>query len=250
MRSDPSGLRDFLFGAIILKQLDPKRFVCIIWRAMKNTAYSTTDKDIRPSLKSALAHQYGNNKHARIVEELGLHHGQVRVDVAVINGSLHGFEIKSDRDTLKRLGEQMRMYNSVLDYVTLVVGTNHVHEALEIIPAWWGVTRAEATQNRNIIFEKIREAKINHSLDILSVVKLLWREEALDVLETIGQDHGVRSKPRSFIYGRLASALPAEKLKENVRGRLMSRKNWRCPAPLSQCDDLSQLVSTSKGTLY
>ena len=35
------------------------------------------------------------------VEELGVCRGRVRVDVAVVNGTLHGYEIKSDRDSLR-----------------------------------------------------------------------------------------------------------------------------------------------------
>jgi hypothetical protein len=35
----------------------------------------------------------------RVVEEMGIWAGSVRVDIAVINGEFHGFELKSDRDT-------------------------------------------------------------------------------------------------------------------------------------------------------
>jgi hypothetical protein len=58
----------------------------------------------------------------RIIEELGVVHGKSRIDIAVINGLMHGYEIKSDKDTLQRLPEQMNMYNSVFNKVTLVVG--------------------------------------------------------------------------------------------------------------------------------
>ena len=193
---------------------------------MKKTPYSTTDKDIRPSLKRALASQYGNDKHTLIVEELGLYHGQVRVDVAVINGSLHGFEIKSDRDNFLRLDEQMRAYNSILDYVTLVVGKSHIHEALETIPDWWGIIMAKSNANE-IDFIKLRDSQKNDSTDKSSVASLLWREEALSILEKISADKGVRSKPRRFIYERLAETLDAETLKKQVRQKLRSRTNWR-----------------------
>ena len=47
---------------------------------------------------------------------------QVRIDIAVVKGALHGFEIKSDFDNLKRLARQVDLYSQVLDRATLVVG--------------------------------------------------------------------------------------------------------------------------------
>jgi hypothetical protein len=49
-----------------------------------------------------------------MLDEFGLEHGEVRVDVAVINGELHGYEIKSERDTLERLPRQVKAYSAVL----------------------------------------------------------------------------------------------------------------------------------------
>lgn len=45
-----------------------------------------------------------------VVEELGLFHGASRVDLAVVGRSLHGYEIKSDRDSLDRLEQQAADY--------------------------------------------------------------------------------------------------------------------------------------------
>lgn len=64
--------------------------------------------------------------------------GACRVDVCVINGHLHGYEIKSDVDTLRRLPLQQQFYSDVLDKATIVVGQRHLDHALETLPAWWG----------------------------------------------------------------------------------------------------------------
>ena len=55
-----------------------------------------SDKDaaIRPVLLANLQQRSGPG--TLIVEELGLCEGAVRIDVAAINGSIHGYEIKSD----------------------------------------------------------------------------------------------------------------------------------------------------------
>ena len=67
-----------------------------------------------------------NDPQTLIVEELGIRQGAARVDVAVVNGSLHGYEIKSARDTLERLPKQSELYSSVFDTITLVTAENHL----------------------------------------------------------------------------------------------------------------------------
>jgi len=97
------------------------------------------DFDIRAVLRSRLFLKQSDEADTVVIEELGLCRGQVRVDVVVVNGLLHGYEIKSDRDTLRRLGVQVKVYGKVFDQATLVVGDRHLAEALNIVPAWWGV---------------------------------------------------------------------------------------------------------------
>ena len=109
-----------------------------------STQRPPADVDIRPVLRrSLLASTAGED--SVVVEELGLCRGQVRVDLAVVNGSLHGYEIKSDRDSLDRLAGQADVYSKVLDQVTLVVGERHLAHAMDRVPAWWGVTRVDDT---------------------------------------------------------------------------------------------------------
>ena len=51
--------------------------------------------------------------------ELGLSPFQAVQNIAVINGHLHGYEIKSERDSLRRFHRQERIYSQVLDFVTV-----------------------------------------------------------------------------------------------------------------------------------
>jgi len=64
----------------------------------------------------------------------------------------------------------------------------------------------------------------------------LWRKEALNILEEIGQANGVRSKPRMAIYERLAEVLDDKTLKAKVREHLRFRMNWRPDAQLALSD--------------
>ena len=70
------------------------------------------DLDIRKVLKSELLDKHGNDSETVILEELGLKHGRARIDLVIINDRMHGYEIKSDRDTLKRLPEQVQIHGN------------------------------------------------------------------------------------------------------------------------------------------
>lgn len=196
-------------------------------RKTKMTQFSTKDYEIRQELVRRLKVAYKDDPDYKIVEELGINHGSVRADVTVINGIMDCYEIKSDKDTLQRLPEQIRAYNAVFDKVTLVVGFSHLYEALEMIPDWWGVTIAKIGKQGNVTLNNIRESSYNINKDKDSIACLLWREEALRILEEKQQASGVRSKPKAVIYERLISAVDVEELSFIVRQSLRSRALWR-----------------------
>lgn len=189
----------------------------------------TKDHSIRAAVKKELENECVQHRDTKIIEELGIIHGTARIDIAVVNGSIHGYELKSDKDTLKRLPGQVEVYNSVLDKVTLVVGKSHLYEALEIVPEWWGITIAKAIDSdERVSLYKIREAERNPCEErSVAMAALLWREEALAILEKIGHADGVRSKSRAEVYLRLAQVLKSDVLAANVREYLRSRINWR-----------------------
>lgn len=191
----------------------------------------TSDALIRVALKQKLEKHYIKDN-VRIIEEMGIGHGVARIDIAVVNGIMHGYEIKSDRDTLQRLSEQMGAYDSVFDQVTLVVGKKHLYDSINIVPDWWGIMTARVGDNKSIAFNNIRGAENNPKQNSASIAKLLWREEALMMLEEVGEADGLRSKPRISIYEKLSTTFDQDTLGKKVRDVLFFRKGWRPDAPL------------------
>lgn len=192
---------------------------------------TTNDKIIRESLREVLKKEIGNYKSekklpAEIFEEFGVSHGTARIDFAIINGVMHGYEIKSDKDTLDRLPEQMKQYNTVFDKMTLVVGKKHLYHAVNAVPSWWGIILVKIKENK-IIFQTIREDGENQNQVDVSIAKLLWREEALKILEKKNKAKGFRSKNRNTIYEKLVDVVDIDTLKDYVRNILVSRKGWR-----------------------
>lgn len=192
----------------------------------------TNDLIIRSTLKKDLLNCHAQDEKVRIIEELGIQHGTARVDIAIINGIMHGYEIKSDLDTLQRLPEQMDVFNSVFDKMTLVVGKNHLYQAINMVPEWWGIIIAKINNNGSVILNVIREEEFNKNQDNVSVASLLWREEALKILVKNNEANGFYSKPRDLIYEKLASVLDQKTLSEEVRETIFLRIDWRPDAPL------------------
>lgn len=185
------------------------------------------DYQLRHALKVKVLARHAKDPETRIIDELGLQHGLARIDIAMVNGIVHGFELKSDQDNLKRLPHQIQIYNSVLDKVTLVVGLRHAREATRLVPDWWGIKIATVASRGAFEFESYRVARTNPSLDPLSVSKLLWREEALILLDELGEAEHVRRKARAMVYARLAEVADLASIRERVRRQLKSRTNWR-----------------------
>lgn len=192
-------------------------------------SFNTNDQIIRVALRGMLQRLHENDP-VKIIEELGINHGSVRADLAAVNGIMHCYEIKSDRDTLLRLPAQIKAYNAVFDQVTVVVGLSHIYEAMEVIPDWWGITVAKSDREGVIVFSRIREAQLNQGRDSESIARLLWRKEALRILEEIDEDHGFRSKPRNVIYEKLAQSVELNVLADKVKEVLCVRQSWRVPA--------------------
>lgn len=184
------------------------------------------DIDIRRVLLKSLQNKYGKRTDTLVIEELGLCQGDSRVDVAVINGSIHGYEIKSERDTLDRLPSQQDYYNRVLDCVTVVASTCHLSKVEKLVPTWWGLCKAEY-KNRKLLIRKIRPDTQNSEVDPTAIVQLLWREEALDVLKKRDLHKGIVSKPREVLWNRLVECLAIDELRFEVRERIKARQYWR-----------------------
>jgi hypothetical protein len=189
------------------------------------------DHQLRRALKSKVLAPYAKDPETRIVDELGLRHGLARVDIAVVNGLIHGYELKSDKDNLKRLPHQVTIYSSVLDKVTLVVGSRHADDATKLVPGWWGIITATMGPRGGFEFTDVRRACNNPSVDPLSVSKLLWRNEALTLLDELSEADCVRHRPRAFIYAHLAAIADCALIRERVRYQLKVRTDWRPVSP-------------------
>lgn len=171
-----------------------------------------------------------------VIEEFDLCGGISRIDVALVNGMLHGFEIKSDRDNLERLARQQEDYNRVFNTVTVVTTKAHLSNVEDLIPAWWGLIELSENKGRTSI-SLVRKPGLNPGVDGFHVAMLLWREELLVLLrEKAGITAGVKSKTRRALARLACEKIPLADIESYVRTALKSRPAWKARRLPQRCD--------------
>jgi hypothetical protein len=183
------------------------------------------DIDIRRDLNQIVIEPHRQEPDTRVIEELALCQGECRIDLAVINGELNGWEIKSDRDTLVRLPRQVEVYNEVFDRVTLVSGQYLATAAKRLVPKWWGFVIATGDSDNPL--RSVRAANLNPRVKPERLVQLLWREELMQALDRVGRLDGLLRAPKRALWTALAASLSLHDLKKEVRSCLKARTNWR-----------------------
>lgn len=201
------------------------------------------DTDIRHALDHHLRRQHRDDPTTLIRHELGLCAGSRRVDVAVLNGEMAGYEIKSDEDTLVRLAGQAHAYSLVLDRAILVTTTRHKDKVTGCLPNWWGVMTASVADGA-ISLEVEREPERNDALDPFAVAQLLWREEALAELRARGLGRGLSKKARYYVWQELSESVELAELCAIVRQRLKARPEWPGGLQHEQGDEKSRRPAT------
>lgn len=189
--------------------------------------HRTNDRDIRAVLVSRLEKRFPSGEHNLIVQEFGC--DSARVDIAVVNGALHGYEIKSDQDTAIRLSTQVPAYGQVFDHMTLVIGGKHKPTVIDHIPEWWAIMVAKF-QKRGVTLKVVRKGKPNPSQSNAAIARLLWSSEAASILRRHGHTvpHFFRADD---IWNSLTEKLEPKELSLEVRNTLRTRAKLKAGSP-------------------
>ena len=190
----------------------------------------TSDSDIRAALHSGLLAPYHADPDAVVIDEMGLDYGTNRVDIAVVNGSLHGYEIKSDRDTLVRLRDQVAAYKGIFDRLTVVCGPRYADRVKDMLPSWIEVRSATLDENGNMQFPSVRRGSKNRSPNPVSLARLLWREEAVSLLQSKGITRGLSRANKYELCLRIAAETSKDDLQAFVRQCLKNRARLQAVA--------------------
>jgi hypothetical protein len=161
------------------------------------------DADIRRVLKPRIEEQLHD---AVLFEELPLCRSG-RADLAAVNCSLWGYEIKSARDTLNRLPSQILHYDRIFDFSIVVTAEKHLKYVRRIVPNRWGICIARGPAE-NVTIDPVPKIHLRVRLllvpDVLKVRPRSVRVEVLFRLRIRAQLHQalprrqVRQQPCPF----------------------------------------------------
>ena len=179
------------------------------------------DKDIREPFHNWLREKHPDLLDTKIFHEFPIPRPSARVDIAVVNGQLSGFEIKSDADTLGRLPRQVASFNCVFDRMAIVTTRRHLDSVLRIVPEWWGVCVARDDGT----FKERRKGRVNRKQNIKSVLYLLSKEELLFAVDCCGNVNCRKSDRRDQIVSAIADSIPYKEILDTVRLSLKRRES-------------------------
>jgi hypothetical protein len=186
-----------------------------------------TDSDIRSVLHSKRFRHQKLRPGTLVIDELGLAHARSRVDVAVINGCIHGYEIKSAQDRLDRLGGQIDIYRQALQKVTIVAAQRHLRKVMVSVPDWCGLIAVVQGARGGIKLQPIRSARMNPEINPVMVAHLLWRPEVLELLSRIGYAPKQLRGPRKHLYEMLCEAMTLSEITAAIQEFMVRRQTWR-----------------------
>lgn len=188
--------------------------------SMLRPAVQISEREIREALLTLLRATAQDG--ARVQEELRLERGSSRIDVAVIGSSLVGYEIKSDADNFSRFSNQIHAYNRIFDEIHLVCGARHVEAAKATVPSWWGMFVAERDARGVVVISQIRAANTNARQESFSLASMLWRDEALAMI-----DASVTALPKRasshVLWEHIATTFSLDVIRNKVSETLLQR---------------------------
>lgn len=203
-----------------------------------STHDATNDADIRFAFHAKRLRRLKAHPDTLVIDELGLAHARSRIDIAVINGCIHGYEIKSAKDTLERLGAQIEIYRQTLQKLTIVAASNHVSGVLACAPEWCGVIEARQGQKGSIRFTTVRTAHTNPDIDPVMMAHLLWRTEVISLLSQIGYASKELRRPRKQLYEMLCDVRSPREIIAAIKTFMVQRRAWRDHQVHALCGDL------------
>jgi hypothetical protein len=185
-----------------------------------------TDNLVRSAFHQSILKPAHDDPDTVVLDEFALRHGESRADIAVLNGKLVGYEIKTEEDSLTRLKSQITAYSEVFDRAYLISGKRHLDKISVLAPDWWGIYEIEGNSSL-YSFSLIREGKANPKKDSYGIAHLLWKDEAIDLLVNLFSCKVREKSTRDQLYNILIDKCSSDELSKIVIKCLKSRSGWR-----------------------
>lgn len=150
---------------------------------------------------------------AILMSEMVIANWSRRADLAIANGRLCAFEIKSDGDSLKRLPGQVDSFSAHFDKVTVVAVSKFVPSILKDYPTHVGVLEIY-TSGGSIKFRQARAGRLVENRDFFRLSTFLTKSEIVKLLRRNGYKLSLEASRRQLIES--VSKLPLKQVKAFV----------------------------------
>lgn len=157
----------------------------------------------------------------RVARELVIPVTSERADIAAIGNATWLFEIKSGRDSLRRLHRQADAFARVGDHCVLVAASRHLADADAALPTWWGVM--EVPDGPAVTLRWRRAAGPNPGTDRRTLLLMLRRDEAEAALTSLVGRCTSAGRRRMSLLAELDQCLDDEAIALCVRDALLHR---------------------------
>ncbi|WGQ09933.1 sce7726 family protein [Pedobacter gandavensis] len=185
------------------------------------------DQHIRAAFHRTILAGAHKDTSTQVIDELGLKNGEIRADIAVINGKIFGYEIKTDKDNLLRLSSQVSAYSDVFHQAYVITGEKHLQKVLDKLPEWWGVYGINISEENVISFNLVRPGQKNVHQNPFTLAQLLWKEEVIKLLQKQYNCVAKISYTKQKLYEILVKQCNVDELSENVLSIIKKREGWR-----------------------
>ena len=192
------------------------------------------EQEIKVALISKL-YQKGALRNAALINEMVIANWSRRADLALANGHLQAFEIKSDFDSLKRLDGQLATYISRFEKVTVVCVAKFTDLVLKMAHPNVEILEV-ASSNAGPMFRLVRRGRLSRLRDKNILLGFLRKAD----IQMILRDNDIRfpTNAARHTLEKLAASISSTKLREFVLGALKSRYNQTSGSYISRLEGL------------
>lgn len=176
-----------------------------------------------------------------VINELPVANWSRRADLAVANGKLQAFEIKSDLDSLRRLDAQIALFATRFDKVVVVTTARFLTPALERLPAYVEIWEA-ARKDNNVELRVVRRGSTREIKNKRILASYLLKSELVSFVRSSGAEIA-QGASRDELES-LVDTMPLNRLRAYVLERLKQRYRREQDSPLLTRAERAGFIST------
>jgi hypothetical protein len=158
--------------------------------------------------------------------------GACKADLVILNGTATVYEIKSERDSLARLENQLRHYRRVFAKIYVIAGEAHVQDVLDATPAEVGVLSLVRWDRIRTVREAVETVE---DVCPVTIFEALRTAEACMILRALGVEPP--DVPNTQLHGALRAKFETLDPAGVHRQMVATLKRTRNLAPLNALVD-------------